>query len=74
LWDFTSSGLTEVWPVLPPNALRVGQAYRARNFGLIDIGWNKVSGLRLRVEIRGEQGQVALSQSVDVASLRVGAA
>ncbi|MFM1977407.1 MAG: hypothetical protein RL145_2253, partial [Pseudomonadota bacterium] len=74
LWDFTSSGLTEVWHVLPPNALRVGEAYRARNFGLIDIAWNKVGGPKLRVDIRGEQGQVALSQSLDVASLRVGSA
>ncbi len=74
LWDFTSSGLTEVWPVLPPNALRIGEAYRARNFGLIDIFWNKAGGPQVRVDIRGEQGQVALSQSVDVASLRVGSA
>ena len=56
------------------NALRVGQAYRARNFGLIDIGWNKLGGPQLRVDIRGEQGQVALSQSVNIASLRVGTA
>ena len=26
LWDFTSSGLTETWPVLPPNSRRVGEA------------------------------------------------
>lgn len=72
LWDFTSSGLTEVWHVLPPNALRVGEAYRARNFGLLDISWNKMGGPKLKVDIRGEQGQVALSQSIDVASLRMG--
>ena len=74
LWDFTSSGLTEVWPVLPPNALRVGEAFRARNFGLIDIVWDKVGAPQLRVDIRGEQGQIALSQNVDVGSLRVGGA
>lgn len=72
LWDFTSSGLTEVWHVLPPNALRVGQAYRARNFGLLEVSWNKMGGPKLKVDIRGEQGQVALSQSIDVASLRIG--
>lgn len=74
LWDFTSSGLTEVWHVLPPNALRVGEAYRARNFGLIDIAWNKMGGPKLKVAICGEQGHVALSQSIDVADLRVGSA
>ncbi len=72
LWDFTSSGLTEVWHVLPPNALRVGDAYRARNFGLLEVSWNKMGGPKLKVDIRGEQGQVALSQSIDVASLRMG--
>ena len=41
IWDLTSSGLTEVWPVLPPNALRVGDALRENNFGLIDIDWSK---------------------------------
>lgn len=72
LWDFTSSGLTEVWHVLPPNALRVGEAYRARNFGLLEVSWNKMGRPKLKVDIRGEQGQVALSQSIDVASLRMG--
>jgi alkaline phosphatase D len=33
LWDLTSSGLTEVWPVTPPNARRVGDILREPNFG-----------------------------------------
>jgi alkaline phosphatase D len=40
LWDITSSGLTEVWPNLPPNARRVA-AYKGRNFGMLDIDWSR---------------------------------
>ncbi len=40
LWDLTSSGLTEVWPVVPPNANRVGQVLREPNFGWIEIDWS----------------------------------
>jgi alkaline phosphatase D len=71
MWDFTSSGLTEVWPVLPPNALRVGEVYRQRNFGLITLDWAKRPLPGLTVEIRGEKGQVAISQSLSVADLQV---
>jgi alkaline phosphatase D len=71
MWDFTSSGLTEVWPVLPPNALRVGEVYRQRNFGLITLDWAKRPMPGLTVEIRGEKGQVAISQSLSVADLQV---
>ncbi len=40
LWDLTSSGLTEVWPVDVPNANRVGTHLREQNFGLIEIDWS----------------------------------
>ncbi len=40
LWDLTSSGLTEVWPVVPPNANRVGEVLREPNFGWIQIDWS----------------------------------
>lgn len=69
LWDFTSSGLTEVWPVLPPNARRVGEAYRAQNFGLIDIDWKAKS---VAVSIRDVTGAEQLRQSLKFADLRVG--
>jgi alkaline phosphatase D len=69
LWDFTSSGLTEVWPVMPPNALRVGEAWRERNFGLLRLDWT--GGRRAIIcEIRDEAGVLRLSQSVPLSSLR----
>jgi alkaline phosphatase D len=68
LWDFTSSGLTEVWPVLPPNALRVGEAWRERNFGLLDLDWT-ANARSITCEIRDEQGDIRLVQKVMLDSL-----
>jgi alkaline phosphatase D len=42
LWDITSSGLTEVWPVTPPNSRRIGSVLREPNFGLLTIDWDPV--------------------------------
>lgn len=66
LWDFTSSGLTETWDVLPPNARRVGEAWRQRNFGLIEIDWDQ---RRLRVEVRDEAGRTRLVQFLGLDAL-----
>lgn len=71
IWDITSSGLTEVWPVTPPNALRQGEVLRERNFGMIEIDWSRRAPV-LKVEIRDEKGQVRLTQAIDTATLRIG--
>lgn len=68
IWDATSSGLTEVWPVTPPNSRRIGEVWRDRNFGLIDIVWKRRS---LLLAIRDEVGAERLRQTVDLDSLRV---
>lgn len=70
IWDFTSSGLTEVWPVTPPNALRVSPVLRERNFGLIQIDWSPPAPA-VTVQIRDEKGAVKISQRVDTADLRM---
>jgi alkaline phosphatase D len=69
IWDITSSGLTEVWPVLPPNAMRVGEAYRAENFGMIEIDW---AAGAIDVQVRGMDGSVRLSQRISLNALQVG--
>jgi alkaline phosphatase D len=69
IWDFTSSGLTEVWPVTPPNARRVGEVYRAENFGLLSIDWN--TRRSVTAEVRGMDGKPQLSQQVFLDSLQV---
>jgi alkaline phosphatase D len=71
LWDITSSGLTEVWPVTPPNALRVGEVFRDQNFGLLTIGWGGDRPTIL-AEIRDVNGTVRLEQAIRVGDLTVG--
>jgi alkaline phosphatase D len=60
LWELTSSGLTEVWPNLPPNDRRAG-TYRGRNFGLVEIDW---AARAVTLSACDEQGGVRLSQKV----------
>jgi alkaline phosphatase D len=69
LWDLTSSGLTETWPVLPPNPNRVGAAWRERNFGLIDLDWRAGHAV---VELRAldESGATRLQHRLDTRDLR----
>ncbi|MFM8517095.1 MAG: alkaline phosphatase D family protein [Nevskiaceae bacterium] len=69
LWDFTSSGLTETWPVTPPNARRQSAVLREANFGLLQIDWQ---GPRttLAVEVRDVSGKVRLAQQLALADLR----
>jgi alkaline phosphatase D len=69
LWDLTSSGLTEVWPVLPPNALRIGEAYRDVNFGWIEIDWSRARPV-LRLQVRDAAGEVRLEHLLDTGSLQ----
>lgn len=70
LWDITSSGLTEVWPVTPPNALRVGSVLREQNFGLLTIRWEGDSPLVL-AEVRDAAGVPRLEQAIRIADLEV---
>jgi alkaline phosphatase D len=69
LWDFTSSGLTEVWPVEPPNANRLGPILREQNFGFIDINWKGMAP-RVTVQVRDVKGTPRLEQVLDIDRLR----
>ena len=71
IWDITSSGLTEVWPVTPPNALRVSPVLRERNFGMIEIDWSGAAPV-VTLRVHDEKGAVKISQVVDTGTLRVG--
>lgn len=70
IWDLTSSGLTEVWPVLPPNALRVGEAWRSNNFGLIDIEWAGAQ-TKVKLQVCDIAGTPRISQDIPLSSLQV---
>ena len=69
LWDFTSSGLTETWPVTPPNARRQSAVLREANFGLLQIDWQG-SRTQLEVEVRDVSGKVRLAQTLALSDLQ----
>jgi alkaline phosphatase D len=71
LWDLTSSGLTEVWPVTPPNARRQGSVLREQNFGFIEIDWAAADGPRVTLQARDSRGVVRIEQRLSAAGLRV---
>lgn len=68
LWDLTSSGLTEVWPVDVPNANRVGALLREPNFGLIEIDWARDPVITLQA--RDVRGAVRIKQQIPLSELR----
>ncbi|WP_425997779.1 alkaline phosphatase D family protein [Caulobacter sp. DWR1-3-2b1] len=70
IWDITSSGLTEVWPVIPPNALRASPVLRERNFGMIEIDWSGAAPV-VTARVHDEKGAVKITQVIDAGTLRV---
>jgi alkaline phosphatase D len=70
LWDLTSSGLTEVWHVTPPNDLRVGEVLREENFGVIEIDWRE-NGALLSLQVRDARGRARIEQRIDARELAV---
>jgi alkaline phosphatase D len=72
IWDFTSSGLTEVWKTPTPNALRVGSVLSEPNFGLLTLDWQAVGGVTVRFEARDVTGRARIEQTLAIADLQVG--
>lgn len=70
LWDLTSSGLTEIWPVTPPNALRIGDPLHELNFGMLEIDWSGAAPLVI-ARIHDVTGRTTLEQRIDTAQLQV---
>lgn len=69
VWDLTSSGLTEVWPVVPPNGLRIGPVLQQANFGLIQIDWAHAAP-RVSLQLRDVRGAIRLEQQLDLHTLK----
>ena len=67
LVDLTSSGLTEEWHVPVPNALRIGRAHHAANFGLVEIDWAR---RELRLALHDAKGAALLEHRLPLADLR----
>lgn len=69
LYELTSSGLTEVWPVFGPNRHRIAQAPLEPNYGRITIDWAG-SGAAVLMEVETLSGKTAISQQVALSTLR----
>jgi alkaline phosphatase D len=69
LWELTTSGLTETWPVVAPNDRRVGDPVREANFGVIEIGWAGAS-TALELRLHGADGGVRRSERLRLADLQ----
>jgi len=68
LWDLTSSGLTEVWPVPTPNANRVSDVIREPNFGLVDIDWQG-AGTTVTLSVVDQSGTRRIEKRLSLAEL-----
>ncbi|RMH93556.1 alkaline phosphatase family protein [Lysobacter pythonis] len=67
MYDLTSSGLTEVWRVPVPNALRVdGKSFRQVNFGELDIDWTRRT---LTMRLRDVNGGELLGRTLEIDAL-----
>lgn len=69
LYDLTSSGLTEVWPFLGPNRLRVGEGFMGQNYGRILIDWEQRDP-EIRLEVESVEGRIVLAQTVRLSALQ----
>ena len=68
LWDLTSSGLTEEWPVPTPNANRASEVLPEANFGTIDIDWQG-KATKLKLGIVDAAAKTRMSWEIALASL-----
>lgn len=70
LWDMTSSGLTETWDNVSPNAYRWNDlSYAGQNFGSIYIDW-ELSDPLIVFESRDVDGKRIFQHSIILSSLK----
>lgn len=69
LFELTSSGLTEVWPVFGPNRNRIAKATLMPNFGRLTIDWGPPEPSVL-MEVQMLDGSIGISHSIKLAELR----
>lgn len=69
LYELTSSGLTEVWPVFGPNRHRIAKAPLMPNFGRLTIDWDGAEP-QVLMQVELLDGRVAISQAVPFSALK----
>lgn len=71
LYDFTSSGLTETWHNMSPNAYRLpGCMYTKANFGIIEIDW-QVPDPQIVLQARNVEGKPVFEKSLLLSQLTI---
>ncbi|MEX0299254.1 MAG: alkaline phosphatase D family protein [Kordiimonas sp.] len=69
LYDFTSSGLTQTWHNMSPNAYRLPDCmYTQPNFGVIEIDWD-VPDPHIVMQARNETGKPVFEKSLLLSQL-----
>jgi alkaline phosphatase D len=68
VYDITSSGITQTWDKVEPNKYRVGKAFQANNFGMIEIDWNKPNP-EVYFRIYDVKGEVKINQALTIADI-----
>jgi alkaline phosphatase D len=71
LYELTSSGLTEVWPVFGPNRHRIAQAPLAPNYGRLTIDWDSMIP-KIIMEVQMLDGRIAIHHAVPFSALKQG--
>ena len=71
LYELTSSGLTEVWPVFGPNRNRIAQAPLMPNYGRLTIDWGGAQP-QVLMEVEMLDGSIGISHAVRLAELKQG--
>ena len=69
IYDYTSSGLTHIEGSASVNQYRIGNAYRALNFGVINIDWN-ASPVSIGLDICDNNGNVKQQQVISLNELK----
>lgn len=69
IYDLTSSGITEEWPVIEPNKNRIGDAIAENNYGYIEITWGTTDHT-LMLGIVDVNGDTRISQELHTSELK----
>lgn len=69
MYELTSSGLTEVWPVFGPNRHRIAQAPLAPNYGRLTIDWEGTDP-HVLMEVEMLDGSIGIRHTVRLADLK----
>lgn len=69
LYDLTSSGITETWPVIETNANRVGEPVAENNYGFVEIAWGATDHM-LSLGLVDVTGATRVEHTVSTSELR----